>query len=585
MTANSRTSIDDLNSASAGTRNGSGSRYKSRLATGLEAHAVVELGHGGPANTSTEWPSRPARAGQVARVDALAAAARVAPVRPGRRCAAARAGTGSAQADLEACLAPARMRKMARLADASPRAAGADGNGTRAPRFGGALQYDGRCADRRVPIALGPTLIAADGRRDPCTSRAWSRSPLLVDRDGDRIGRVEDLIVRPGVAPHPPVTGLVASDRPARALRADRPASRLRARAGCSCRARRSTSGASSAGPASCCCASDLVGAPPHQPRGARLIRANEIELARVDGALARSSASTPSRRGRSAACCRGRLARRIRPARSSTGRASSPSSRTSRRRGCASPTASWPGCTRPRSPTSSRRPRTRRARRSSRRSGQDRELEADVFEELDTEHQRRVPEHPLRRRGGPAARDDGARRRRRPHHGARPGAPAPGARGAARGPAAKIRALLSYNPETAGGLMSPDFLCSGGDDARRATRSRRSGAASAPPRRSPSSSPDDDGAPDRVGLGRAPAEGPPGGPRSVSRRARPGARPRRLRTSTPSIRKMSDFNLAVAPVMDEEHRWSGVITVDDVLEMLLPTGWRRDFGMTAVED
>ena len=28
-----------------------------------------------------------------------------------------------------------------------------------------------------------------------------------------------------------------------------------------------------------------------------------------------------------------------------------------------------------------------------------------------------------------------------------------------------------------------------------------------------------------------------------------------------------------------------GVITVDDVLEMLLPTGWRRDFGMTAVED
>jgi Mg/Co/Ni transporter MgtE len=49
--------------------------------------------------------------------------------------------------------------------------------------------------------------------------------------------------------------------------------------------------------------------------------------------------------------------------------------------------------------------------------------------------------------------------------------------------------------------------------------------------------------------------------------------------------RKMTDFNLTVAPVMDEQHRMVGVITVDDVLEMLLPTGWRRDFGMTSVDD
>ncbi len=55
--------------------------------------------------------------------------------------------------------------------------------------------------------------------------------------------------------------------------------------------------------------------------------------------------------------------------------------------------------------------------------------------------------------------------------------------------------------------------------------------------------------------------------------------------TSTPSTRKMTDFNLTVAPVMDEQHRMVGVITVDDVLEMLLPTGWRRDFGMTSVEE
>ena len=48
----------------------------------------------------------------------------------------------------------------------------------------------------------------------------------------------------------------------------------------------------------------------------------------------------------------------------------------------------------------------------------------------------------------------------------------------------------------------------------------------------------------------------------------------------------MSDFNLTVAPVMDPEHgEILGVVTVDDVLELLLPTGWRRDFGRTAVED
>ena len=51
-------------------------------------------------------------------------------------------------------------------------------------------------------------------------------------------------------------------------------------------------------------------------------------------------------------------------------------------------------------------------------------------------------------------------------------------------------------------------------------------------------------------------------------------------------VRKMSDFNLTVAPVMDDDHRQMlGVVTVDDVLEMLLPSGWRRDAGMTAREE
>jgi Mg/Co/Ni transporter MgtE len=48
----------------------------------------------------------------------------------------------------------------------------------------------------------------------------------------------------------------------------------------------------------------------------------------------------------------------------------------------------------------------------------------------------------------------------------------------------------------------------------------------------------------------------------------------------------MSDFNLTVLPVLDDEHsQMIGVITVDDLLEELLPQGWRREFGMSGVEE
>ena len=46
----------------------------------------------------------------------------------------------------------------------------------------------------------------------------------------------------------------------------------------------------------------------------------------------------------------------------------------------------------------------------------------------------------------------------------------------------------------------------------------------------------------------------------------------------------MTDFNLAVAPVVDDDDRMLGQITVDDVLELLLPSGWRRQYGMAAPE-
>ena len=42
----------------------------------------------------------------------------------------------------------------------------------------------------------------------------------------------------------------------------------------------------------------------------------------------------------------------------------------------------------------------------------------------------------------------------------------------------------------------------------------------------------------------------------------------------------MTDFDLTVVPVVDNEERILGIVTVDDVLELLLPEGWRRRFGV-----
>ena len=44
--------------------------------------------------------------------------------------------------------------------------------------------------------------------------------------------------------------------------------------------------------------------------------------------------------------------------------------------------------------------------------------------------------------------------------------------------------------------------------------------------------------------------------------------------------RLMTDYDLTVVPVTDHEERLVGVVTVDDVLELVLPRGWRRRFGI-----
>ena len=148
-----------------------------------------------------------------------------------------------------------------------------------------------------------------------------------------------------------------------------------------------------------------------------------------------------------------------------------------------------------------------------------------------------------------------------------------------------KIRSLLSYNPETAGGLMSPDFLSLPAsatvDQALDAVR-----ASKAPP--------------EALNVVFAvDADGHLVGSASTVRlvQADPAASLESLVEAEPvhvhpdwdlgaMVRTMSDFNLIVVPVLNPEHgEILGVVTVDDVLELLLPTGWRRDFGRTAVEE
>jgi hypothetical protein len=215
---------------------------------------------------------------------------------------------------------------------------------------------------------------------------------------------------------------------------------------------------------------------------------------------------------------------------------------------------------------------------------GADRELEADVFEELDTEHQiefvRNRSDQEAARLLSSMAPDDAAdliaevdQDRRLPILNL---LPAPVQK--------KVRSLLSYNPETAGGLMSPDFLCLPGTAPTTEVLEAIRRSTAPPEALNVIFASDGDHVIGSVSAVRLIQAEPTaslgsivqGDPVHVHADWDLGA----------MVRTMSDFNMTVAPVMDTEHREIlGVVTVDDVLELLLPTGWRRDFGRTAVEE
>ncbi len=145
-----------------------------------------------------------------------------------------------------------------------------------------------------------------------------------------------------------------------------------------------------------------------------------------------------------------------------------------------------------------------------------------------------------------------------------------------------RVRALLGYDPATAGGLMSPEFVCVYGQAtvAEAIERVRTSPVAA-------------DNAAWVFTM-------------NTNHRLRGGIRLAELLRAEPQLRLvellrpvqpvrpdaeleevarlMTDFDLTVVPVTDENDHLVGVITVDDVLEVVLPHGWRRHFGMLGGE-
>ncbi len=405
----------------------------------------------------------------------------------------------------------------------------------------------------------------------------------LVDRAGDRIGRVEDLIVRLGDRPHPPVVGLVVRIGGRDLFVPIRKVARFE-RGRVLFDGRRVDLRRFERRPGELLLARDLLAHHLINFVGGRLIRANEIELANVDGTwevVGVDPSSHPLRQR----FLPGRLGRKA------------PSG----------PVVDWASI----EPFVSHVPSSRlripyrklaklhpaqiadlveaasheEGEEIIEAVGENVELEADVFEELDTEHQVEFlhsrPDREAARLLASMAPDDAAdlitevdQERRLPILEL---VPEPKRR--------KIRSLLSYNPETAGGLMSPDFLCVPG--------SLSVGAALQAVQRSTAPvetlnvvfALDDN---DHV-SGSAPAvtlikASPSDELDAVLDHDPPHVHPDWDLGAT--ARKMSDFNLVVAPVLDAHHqRILGVVTVDDVLELLLPTGWRRDFGTSSVED
>jgi CBS domain-containing protein len=400
----------------------------------------------------------------------------------------------------------------------------------------------------------------------------------LVDADGGRLGRVEDLIVRLGGAGYPPITGFLVSMAGRRSyVAADRVSDIAHGRVVLS--TAKLDLGRFERRPEEVLLKEDVLDHQLINVDGARLVRANEIELARVEGWWRVVGVDVGPRGGLR------RLLPKVAGQRVRTGSF-----------------LDWAGVE-PfvgHVPTVRLRvPHPKLARlhpaqiadlveAASHAEGDeimravgagDEELEADVFEELDDQHQMEFleqrPDAELAAVLARMAPDDAAdvvaeldddRRedvlRLLPEH--------------AR---LKLRTLLGYDRARAGGLMSTEFICI----------YRQASVAEALQRIRRGDVPDElltdifimdtarrlEGSVPLAALVRA-------DPEAAVAELMGGSIQRLVADAELEevARLMADFNLRSAPVVDAQQQMIGVITVDDVLEMLLPKGWRRRFGL-----
>jgi CBS domain-containing protein len=402
-------------------------------------------------------------------------------------------------------------------------------------------------------------------------------SPLR-DADGERLGRVEDLIVRLGGSGYPPITGVLVTVAGRRSFLGVNRVKDIgtdgvvlrKAKLDLRHFERRAEE---------VLLKRDLLDRQLINVEGARLVRANEIELALVAGSWRVVGVDTGPRGG----------LRRLLPkqlgAHIATGEF-----------------LDWAGV----EPFVGHVPTVRLrvphpklaklhpaqiadlVEAASRREGEeiiqavgsdDRELEADVFEELDDQHQQEFledrPDDQVAEILSRMAPDDAAdivgeldEDRRESVLSLLPV-----------GHRVKVRALLGYDPAEAGGLMSPDFIMLAGSS----TAAEALGAVRSSPIAAEL-------------LGAVFVTGPEGAlsgsvPVTALVRAEGDRRlDAELKHEVPCLspdapfeevaRLMADYNLTSIPVVDETKRMVGVVTVDDVLEVMLPRAWRRRFGL-----
>jgi CBS domain-containing protein len=141
-----------------------------------------------------------------------------------------------------------------------------------------------------------------------------------------------------------------------------------------------------------------------------------------------------------------------------------------------------------------------------------------------------------------------------------------------------RIETLLGYAPATAGGLMSPDFVCVYGQSTVQEALDRLRQSRAAPETLETifvmGTSRRVNGAIALADLVRADPGAALGEIAALPRVVQLDAELEEI------ARLMTDYDLTVIGVVNAEQQLQGVVTVDDVLELVLPRGWRRRFTL-----